>query len=518
MRAWAAWAAFLLVAAPVATGQEPATSSEQGSEQPRKPPPVVRLSLRDAVDLGLARNLGLRSARLGALMARIDVAIEEAAWDPTFTGVVTGGETQVPSRSTLAGADVVDTDHFNFALGLQKPTRLGPVLGVDWRSDRVFTNSTFSSINPAYEGFLELSITVPLLRGSGRAVNTAALRSARLVAEKSRLDFQAVAEQVMEAVGIAYWDVVYRRGRVDVLRKSWGVALDVEEAERKKLRSGDGTRVDVMQARAQAKRREADWIGGKREAGDAADRLRSLILPFLGTAGDEVVLEPSDAPAGVQNPPALDKAVQTALARRPELRRADLEVARLNEEITLAEDAAKPQLDLRGAVAGRGVTSDFGSSVRNTLDGSALSANASLTMSQILGRRAAKSALTRSFLDRERAVVARLDTMNTIVVEVRAAHRALTANAQENAAALEEVAAAEESLRGERLRLQRGDSTVLLVNQAEESMTSARLRELQTRVALEGARVVLARVTGVLLQEFGVGFDDDLQAVRASHD
>ena len=49
-------------------------------------------------------------------------------------------------------------------------------------------------------------------------------------------------------------------------------------------------------------------------------------------------------------------------------------------------------------------------------------------------------------------------------------------------------------------------------------MTSARLRELQTRVALEGARVALARVTGVLLQEFGVGFDDDLQAVRASHD
>jgi len=142
VRAWAAWAAFLLVAAPVATGQEPAASSEEGSDQPQRPPPVLRLSLRDAVDLGLARNLGLRSARLGALMARIDVAIEEAAWDPTFTGVVTGGETQIPSRSTLAGADVVDTDHFNFALGLQKPTRLGPVLGIDWRSDRVFTNST----------------------------------------------------------------------------------------------------------------------------------------------------------------------------------------------------------------------------------------------------------------------------------------------------------------------------------------------------------------------------------------
>ena len=124
MRACAAWAAFLLIAAPAVVGQEPAASTQQEPEQAQRPPPVLRLSLRDAVDLGLARNLGLRNARLTALMARIDVAIEEATWDPAFTGVVAGGETQIPSRSTLAGADVVDTDHFNFALGLQKPTRL----------------------------------------------------------------------------------------------------------------------------------------------------------------------------------------------------------------------------------------------------------------------------------------------------------------------------------------------------------------------------------------------------------
>ncbi|MDH3591708.1 MAG: hypothetical protein OER88_07510, partial [Planctomycetota bacterium] len=56
-----------------------------GAQDPGAAPPHREISLRDAIELGLAYNLGLRSSRFGALMARLDVDAANAAWDVTVT-------------------------------------------------------------------------------------------------------------------------------------------------------------------------------------------------------------------------------------------------------------------------------------------------------------------------------------------------------------------------------------------------------------------------------------------------
>ena len=99
------------------------------SPSPPRSPPRPTTTFLEAVDLALAYNLGLESARLAALIERLRVDEADAAWDPVFTGSVGGGEDVTPSRSQLAGANVVDVDNFNFALGLTQPFRLGPSLG-----------------------------------------------------------------------------------------------------------------------------------------------------------------------------------------------------------------------------------------------------------------------------------------------------------------------------------------------------------------------------------------------------
>jgi outer membrane protein TolC len=77
----------------------------------------------------------------------------------------------------------------------------------------------------------------------------------------------------------------------------------------------------------------------------------------------------------------------------------------------------------------------------------------------------------------------------------------------------EEVVAASESLKGERLRLARGSSTILDVAQVEERLTSAELRLLESRTKVEQARIRLQRSTGELLQQYGVslGPDDEVR-------
>ena len=126
------------------------TSLVAAEEEPPKKD-ARSLTFDEAIELGLAYNLGLRTARFDALVARLQIEREDSAWDWALDSEFGMGESLTPSRSTLAGADVVDTDTANFALGLTKTFRAGPTLELRWRNDRVFSNSSFNTINrPKY--------------------------------------------------------------------------------------------------------------------------------------------------------------------------------------------------------------------------------------------------------------------------------------------------------------------------------------------------------------------------------
>ncbi|MHC4931587.1 MAG: TolC family protein, partial [Planctomycetota bacterium] len=185
------------------SGREPEDAAEEAG------PPDRTIDFQEAVDLGLAYNLGLKSKRLEALMARFSVREEEAAWDSTLSADAAGGEFLTPARSDLAGADVVDTDSAHFELGFEKPFRLGPSLGLKWRTDYNFSNSAFASVNPAYDSALDVTLLVPLLRGRGREVNESDLRASRAGEQAARWELLDEAALLVERIADAYWNLVY---------------------------------------------------------------------------------------------------------------------------------------------------------------------------------------------------------------------------------------------------------------------------------------------------------------------
>ncbi|MHC4550375.1 MAG: TolC family protein [Planctomycetota bacterium] len=473
---------------------------------------VRSLTVREAIELGLAYNLGLKSTRLDALIARLDVEEANAAWDPTLTSNLNVGEQLFPSRTQLAGANVVDTDNLNFVLGIAQPFRLGPTLGVTWRTDRMFTNSAFSTINPSYDTALEVQLTVPLLRGRGRSAQEADLRATQASAEGARFHLIDEAIGLIDEIAGAYWDLLAAQEQVRVLAKSVDVARDIEEVERRKARPeiGRSTALDVTTAKAETKRRETALIQGRLEAANASDDLRRMVLPFTGGPDDRVVLRAVMTPEDLGAIPPLPRLVEMALQGRPDLRRTDTEIRRLQEEVTKARDHVRIQLDLGAGVTWRGVAGEFGASAEETLTGEFPSVGASLNLTWPLGRRAAKAALRRSEITLEKARLDRREQVNLAVIEVRKAHRQLRTSQEEIEATREEVAAAAAALNGERRRLSRGSSTVLDVARLEENLTEAELRLLQARANRARARIHILRVTGTLLDEFGLRLGPDL--------
>jgi len=496
-----------------------AANAEPGDAPPAPTPSRQRpVTISDAVDLALAYNIGLESERLGVLIARLRVDEEEAAWDTVFNSGVGGGEDRIPSRTELAGADVLDTDRFHFNFGLEKRLPVGPTLGVNWRTDRTFNNSSFATINPAYDSAFEFTISVPLWRGRGRGVTEVELRAERHAMESARQDLMAEIATLLTSVGSAYWELVNRQERVKVLEKSLDVAREIEASERKKLRPevGRSTIIDVTKAEAETQRRIAELIVGRRDAADAADALRELILPFTGEKDlDELVFIAIDEPQQDLVAGLLDDRLATAMASRPELRAQDASIARLQEFVVQARDAVSPELNLTGAVTSRGVASGFDNSAGDVFARDAVSASGELNLSFPFGRRAAKAALRRSELELERARLTRRELSNGIIAEVRRAHRAVSTAGDQINASRKEVESAEVALDGERRRLARGTSTLINVVRLEEDLTLARIRLLEARIGLERARLELLRVEGTILERFSIGIDEELRARRA---
>ena len=174
------------------------------------------LKFADAIELGMAYNLGLRGARFDALIARLQVAREDAAWDWTLDSEFGIGESLTPSRSTLAGAGIVESETANFVLGMTKTFRSGPSVGLRWRNDRYFSNSAFNTLNPAYETNVDLTLTVPLLRGRGTDAQEAGLRASEAGAEAARFDFYDRAERLIQEIAGAYWNLVFLQERIKV--------------------------------------------------------------------------------------------------------------------------------------------------------------------------------------------------------------------------------------------------------------------------------------------------------------
>jgi outer membrane protein TolC len=229
-----------------------------------------------------------------------------------------------------------------------------------------------------------------------------------------------------------------------------------------------------------------------------------LILPFSGGPDDRVMLRATQVPEDPAQVPDLDALVEDALLRRNDLKATDAAIEQLREGVVKAQNALRVQLDLTGALTFRGVDGDIGGSSTQALRGDYPSANAALTLSWPIGRRAAKAALQRAELQLEQAHVQRNDQVNAVVLEVRKARRGLVTAIEGIAALREEVAAADASLKGERLRLARGSATILDVAQLEENLTTAALRLLESRTKVEQARIRLLRSTGGLLPRFGV--------------
>ena len=132
---------FCLAATGTAWAQVP-TSTAPG-------PPVLRLTLDDAVRMTLENNPSLAADRLDPQIADMEVAQADSAFAPSFNTLLARQGQLAPPTTFLVGAEGTRTDTYTSTIGVAQRLRWGGTnYSANWDSSRQSTNSFLQNFNP----------------------------------------------------------------------------------------------------------------------------------------------------------------------------------------------------------------------------------------------------------------------------------------------------------------------------------------------------------------------------------
>ncbi len=471
------------------------------------------LSLADALSEALARSTAVQSVLAEVRAAGGTVRREQGVFDPELYGELERTADDTPTASFFAGADVLETEDTRAEAGARWRLPFGTELSASLNTTRLETNSAFATLSPQYDTFGQLEIVQPLLKGFGRG-SSAWLDAAEEGLSLAEARYVDVRFAVVAEVERLYWALfaAERDHAVQVLIRDQAEAF-LQESQ---LRADAG--LVGPGATANARVFFVQQSQAALDTEELYDRISDQLATLMGRrpGGDLKRFHPVDQPPAAF--PGFDEEalVATAQARSLQVTAAERGVAVARALAAGAHTNALPQLDLFGALGGRGlagtgreVVFDFGGgpdTLRSDLD-----TGLGDSVDQVLGRDFPTWSLGLRFAvpfggsdkgerDRLDAEVARAEqelesVRRDLEATVRAQVRALERGQTRLALAGEGVAASLEQVRIGRLEYRSGRTTTFELVRLGADLADQQRRYSAALVRTAESAALLRRLT-----------------------
>jgi outer membrane protein len=386
-----------------------------------------------------------------------------------------------------------------------------------------------SRLDPFYSPSTSVTLTQPLLRGFGRDVNLRYLRIARTNQKISRLLFEQQALETVYGTSRLYFDLVSLGENVLVKQESLRAATKLRQDDQDQENLGTLAPIELTRAKALESSSKFDLIQAQGLYKQQEIILRNELLrtasPVFAEQFDEIV--PTDRIVVPESEEPLDVATLAAqaLAQRPDLAQAKLQIEAGRISANASRNAALPQLNVYANAQTRGATEQPyetlgspGTGLATTPQDLALGGlrvstiyQAGVQLTLPLRNRIAQSDAARDTVQL-RQVQARTEKLSQQVREdVETAVVALqTARAAYEAASQSRDFQAQ-LLDAERDKLSVGQSTDLAVLQNQAYLAQAKSTEIAARSNWKKAQIELDHALGDLLQKNNIQVDDAIR-------
>jgi len=488
---------------PIETELLPMPQYQTASPLPEAKDGRIALSLEQAVYFSLKRNRELQVERYTPLIAGTFEQIERGIFDAElFSEIQYSEETASETSRSTEESFGVEGDDVEAATGLRQLFPSGTAVETSIEYGRSTSNRTPDQ----QEIRLGLSVTQSLLKGFGAAVNLVGVRQAQLETQASLYEFRGFLEALLAEVEISYWRYVLTSEGITIFEQSLEIAKKQLTEVESQIEVGMIPRNSAAAAKAEVARREQALLEGRSR--QIERRLRLLrLLNATDHKHFQLLIDPTSQPRMDAAPiNDLEERLGLALRLRPDLNEARLLQKRGSLEVVRTRNGLLPKLELFINLGKTGYAESFSTTWSN-IDEENFDLLTGIEFSTYLGNRTAegKYLAARASRDQAKAAVENLENMVQLDIRLAANETERTRQQIEASAVTRELE--EQTLKAEQERFSAGDTTSLLVTQAQRDFLVSRLAEIEAIVEYRIALVSLYLAEGSLLERRGIQLD-----------
>ncbi len=452
-------------------------------------------------------------------------------FDPFLGAQVNWTHQTTPETNLLvAGAPALVTNTTMVNTGYQQGFGPGTELNFTFNNSRQTLNSFQSNFNPYTASSLGFTITQPLLRGFGLAVNR---RFIRIAQNEGRIASLLLRQQLIATVyGVVrlYTDLVALYDDVRVKEETLASAERLYSDTKAQVEEGTQAPVELTRANAQVFSVRQDLINTRGLLEEQEAVVKNVIT--RRTSNDPEILNAHivptstiEVPAQDQLPPIQDLLAQ-AFANRPDLQQAGVQVE--NSQISLegSRNELLPEVDLVGVMQNNGLAGQanplaaavdpafiggYGGALEQILARRYPTYGAGVNITLPLRNRVAQADVARDEIQLRQTQIRQEQFRKQAQLEVEDALVAMRRARASYEAALQTQALQQESLEAEQAKFEVGASTSFFIIQYQSLLAQAESTVVVARSAYLKARAALQRAVGSILEDNHVEIDSAMR-------
>ena len=235
---------------------------------------AMHLSLDDAIHTMLQKNIGLQIQNYDLLMFGEEVVGAYGVFDPIAGATLNRSKFKTAPTSAFQSNGGGSTDA-NLSLRDTIPT--GGLLSITNSNERFTSTGAGTTLSPGFKANLGFGLTQPLARNFGVDVTRRNITIARNTLGLNQQVFRGVLLDSTSAVEQAYYDLIYTRRFVGVVKDALFLARDQSRITQIRIDVGASAPLDILQPRVQIATSEENLINAVAAVRAAEDRLRALL-------------------------------------------------------------------------------------------------------------------------------------------------------------------------------------------------------------------------------------------------
>ncbi len=468
----------------------------------------VSVSLEAAVRSAIEKNLALRVETFNPAIADTNIRQATGIYDPQLGALVDHHGEDAPLDAQGISVDKMrffDADASASFLLSTGATASAAFTNL-WSRSTVVTgtgpgagSTTTSFVQPK----LSLSLTQPLLRGFGKEVTEQGITTARFGKESSLLQWRNTALATVASVRDQYFALIKARENLATQRAALAVLKEVDAGNQARVKVGVLASVELLDSAFGVAQAEVTVLTAEKGVRDASDALRSTIQFPPGT---ELVPAESFPMEPVEH--TEESAMAVALKNRPDLLSARVNLKTQEFDIRIARNGTLPSVGLTGSAGLEAMRSAYSDALSDVSSAKHPFWSVGVSFAYPLGNDAAEAQLSASRLRARQAETQVRSLEESILLDVRAALRALETNRNAVDAAQKGVSFGEARLESFVKRQKVGLAVTKDILQAQSDLTSARQTLTGARADYQNAVTQLWKSTGELIERHGIRIDD----------